>query len=55
MDRMSYFGALDAYHTDGELAPFKEFVMVETLKQWGSDGLEKPTYRQSKRTQTSLA
>ena len=40
-DPLSYFGALDAYHSDGELAPFKEFVMMETLKRWNSDDLAK--------------
>lgn len=35
-DRMSYFGALDAFHQDGDIVPFKVFLMVETIKAWGS-------------------
>lgn len=33
-DRMAYFGALDAYHYDGELEPFRQFMAAETLKRW---------------------
>lgn len=33
-DRMAYFGALDAYHYEDQLAPFKQFLAVETIKRW---------------------
>ena len=33
-DRMAYFGALDAFHYEGELLPFEEFLAAECLKTW---------------------
>jgi hypothetical protein len=33
-DRMSYYGALDAFHDDDELLPFKEFLIAESLRTW---------------------
>ena len=33
-DRMSYYGALDAFHEEGELLPFEEFLAAETLRVW---------------------
>lgn len=33
-DRLAYFGALDAYHQEGDLAPFIQFCCVQTLKTW---------------------
>lgn len=35
-DRMAYFGALDAYHYEDEIEPLRQFMVVETLKRWGS-------------------
>ncbi|WP_172135885.1 Fic family protein [Adlercreutzia sp. ZJ473] len=34
-DRLSYYGALDAFDADGYLDPFVSFLMVETVKTWG--------------------
>lgn len=34
-DRMSYFGALDAFHDDDDLLPLGEFLMAESLRSWG--------------------
>ena len=33
-DRLAYFGALDCFHADGDLEPFKLFLMAQTLKTW---------------------
>lgn len=33
-DRLSYFGALDCFHEDGDLNSFKLFLMAQTLKTW---------------------
>lgn len=33
-DRLTYFGALDAFHQEGELAPFIDFCRIQTLKTW---------------------
>lgn len=33
-DRLTYFGALDAFHQEGELAPFVDFCRIQTLKTW---------------------
>ena len=33
-DRMSYFGALDAFHSDGALEPFLDFCAIEAQKTW---------------------
>ena len=33
-DRLAYFGALDAFHQEGELAPFIDFCRIQTLKTW---------------------
>ena len=33
-DRLAYFGALDAFHQEGELAPFVDFCRIQTLKTW---------------------
>lgn len=33
-DRLSYYGALDAFDADGDLDPFASFLMVETVKTW---------------------
>ncbi len=33
-DRIAYFGALDAFHIEGELEPFKSFLMIQTLKSF---------------------
>lgn len=35
-DRMAYYGALDAFHAEGDLGHFVSFCMVESLKTWGS-------------------
>lgn len=34
-DRMAYYGALDAFHRDGDLDPFLDFCAVELQKTWG--------------------
>lgn len=33
-DRMAYYGALDAFHDEGDLEPFKCFLMTECLITW---------------------
>lgn len=33
-DRMAYYGALDAFHDEGDLEPFKQFLMIECLITW---------------------
>lgn len=33
-DRMAYYGALDAFHDEGDLEPFKQFLMTECLLTW---------------------
>lgn len=33
-DRLAYFGALDAFCRDGELAPFTEFCQIQSLRTW---------------------
>lgn len=33
-DRMAYYGALDAFHDEGDLEPFKQFLMTECLVTW---------------------
>lgn len=33
-DRLAYFGALDAFHQEGDLAPFIDFCRIQTLKTW---------------------
>ena len=33
-DRMAYFGALDAFHDDGELDPLLDFLRVECYRTW---------------------
>ena len=33
-DRLAYFGALDAFHQEGGLAPFIDFCRIQTLKTW---------------------
>ena len=33
-DRLAYFGALDAFHQEGELTPFIDFCRIQTLKTW---------------------
>lgn len=38
-DRMSYYGALDAFHDEGDLQPFMTFLMSECLMTWGEKGL----------------
>ena len=35
-DRISYYGALDAYHEERELDPFREFVKAQLVKTWYS-------------------
>lgn len=35
-DRMAYYGALDAFHDEGDLEPFKQFLMTECLLSWKS-------------------
>lgn len=37
-DRLAYFGALDAFHEEGDLEPFKDFCRVQTIKTW-RDGI----------------
>jgi hypothetical protein len=31
---MAYFGALDAFHDEGDLRPLKDFLRVECVKTW---------------------
>ena len=38
-DRLAYFGALDAFHIDGALEPFKEFCRIQSIKSWGELGV----------------
>lgn len=33
-DRMAYYGALDAFHDEGDLESFKQFLMTECLLTW---------------------
>lgn len=33
-DRMAYYGALDAFHDEGDLEPFRQFLMTECLITW---------------------
>lgn len=33
-DRISYYGALDAFHDEGDLTPFIDFCKVECIKSW---------------------
>ena len=33
---MAYYGALDAFHDEGDLEPFKQFLMTECLLSWKS-------------------
>ena len=33
-DRMAYYGALDAFHDEGDLEPFKQFLVTECLLTW---------------------
>ena len=33
-DRMAYYGALDAFHHEGDLNPFVEFSAIEAIKTW---------------------
>lgn len=33
-DRLAFFGALDAFHQEGELTPFIDFCRIQTLKTW---------------------
>lgn len=33
-NRLAYFGALDAFHVEGDLEPLKAFFEVETLATW---------------------
>ena len=35
-DRMAYFGALDAFHYEDDLAPLREFLIAESLKFWSN-------------------
>lgn len=37
-DRLAYFGALDAFHEGGNLEPFKDFLLVQTIKTWNDLG-----------------
>lgn len=48
-DRLAYFGALDAYHEEGELIPFRRFCEAQLIKTWEPllaggewDGLRSP-------------
>lgn len=34
-DRIAYYGALDAFHEDGELAALIDFLQAESLLAWG--------------------
>ena len=36
-NRMAYYGALDAFHTEGDLDGFIDFCMVESVGTWGGD------------------
>ena len=33
-DRLAYFGALDAFHQEGELTPFNDYGCIQILKTW---------------------
>jgi hypothetical protein len=33
-DRRAYFDCLEAFTSDGDLQPFKRFLMAETLRTW---------------------
>lgn len=33
-DRIAYYGALDVFHDDGDLVPFREFLYGEALLTW---------------------
>ena len=33
-DRLAYFGALDAFHDEGDPRPFAEFCQAQSLKTW---------------------
>lgn len=33
-DRMAYYGALDAFHDERDLDPFRTFLQVELIKSW---------------------
>ncbi len=35
-DRLAYFGALDAYHDEGDLVPFRRFCEAQLVKTWES-------------------
>ncbi len=35
-DRIAYYGALDAFHAEGDLAPFRDFLRGESLITWDS-------------------
>lgn len=35
-DRMAYFGALDAFHAEGDLDPLVNFCMAEAVKTWNA-------------------
>lgn len=39
-DRMAYYGALDSFHSEGNLQPLVQFNRVETILTW-RDGFEK--------------
>lgn len=42
-DRMAYYGALDAFHEEGDLEPFKCFCAVQAIETWGGPaGLVRP-------------
>lgn len=42
-DKISYYGAMQAWDTDEDLTPMKDFLKVETIKSWASKlpGFEK--------------
>ena len=51
-DKLSYYGALDSFHLVGEMGPFAEFCMVESLKTWGAagrDGSGSPSLKEAAR------
>lgn len=35
-DRIAYYGALDAFHEEGDLTPFRDFLRGESLVTWKS-------------------
>lgn len=38
-DRLAYFGALDAFHDEGDLEPLKDFLRVQSIRGWETLGL----------------